>query len=218
VLKEGATQLDLGNVQFTKNDREWVSQVHLVIAQGNCEMSESEALPVRDDDLNSVSIHAFLVEQMIPLFMKKYEAIDTRKRSLNELRQVARGALSQQKIRISPGKVRDVGPTTRGRHLTVLQSLERLIPENDRDGSAANGMYKSILTNYPHSLPQVMTRASALVETSFPDMLPTNANALALMTSLTLRRASSSIVFPRQSRLISSTTSSRQPCPTLTTS
>jgi hypothetical protein len=140
VLKEGATQLDLGNVQFTKNEREWVSRVHLVIAQGKCEMSESDALPIKDDDLNSVSIHAFLVEQMIPLFMKKYEAIDTRKRSLNELRQVARGALSQQKIRISPGKVCSVGLAT-GTTSDCVQSLEKLLPENDGDGRAAKGVY-----------------------------------------------------------------------------
>jgi hypothetical protein len=119
-LREGATRLDLGNVQFTEGQREWVSRVHFMIEQGKCEMSESEALPERDDDLNSVTIHSFIVKQMIPLFMKKYEAIDTRKRSLNELRQVARGALSQQKIHINPGKVCNLVLFTYQLHLTVL--------------------------------------------------------------------------------------------------
>ena len=108
-LREGATRYDLGNVQFTKDLRDdRVSRVHFMVEQGNCEMSESEALPVRDDSLHSVPIHSFIIAQMIPLFMKKYEAIDTRKRSLNELRQVARNALNQQKIRTSPGKVSEL--------------------------------------------------------------------------------------------------------------
>jgi len=104
-LREGATRLDLGNVLFAEDHCERTSRVHFMIEQGKCEMSESSALPERDDDLNSVPIHVFIARQMISLFVKKYEAIDTRKRSLNELRQVARGALNQQKIQISPGKV-----------------------------------------------------------------------------------------------------------------
>jgi hypothetical protein len=104
-LKEDATRLNLGNVIFTRGQHEHISQVYFMIDKGNCEMSESEALPEKDDDLDSVPIHVFIVQQMIPLFMKKYEAIENRKRSLNSLRQAARDGVNRQKVRINPGQV-----------------------------------------------------------------------------------------------------------------
>jgi len=104
--RESATRLDLGNVIFSKEGQaDRVARVHFSIEQGKCEMSESDALPAKDDDLNSVPIHVIIVEQMVELFVNKYKAIDTRKRCLNELRQVARGAASQPMVCISPGKV-----------------------------------------------------------------------------------------------------------------
>jgi hypothetical protein len=140
-LRGGATRLDLGNVRFPGDSCDRTSRVHFMIEQGKCEMSESTALPERDDDLNSVPIHVFIVKQMIPLFMKKYVAIDTRKRSLNELRQVARGALNQHKIQISPGKVCDIDDNHTITSLTIIQSLERLHLETERDTRSGNGMY-----------------------------------------------------------------------------
>jgi hypothetical protein len=119
-LKETALRLDLGNVLFTDGQRERISRVHFIIENGNCEMSESDALPEKDDDLDSVSIHVFIAKQMIPLFMKKYEAIDNRKCSLNSLRQVARDGVNQQKTRINPGLVRFPSMSISKCGLTVL--------------------------------------------------------------------------------------------------
>ncbi|KAF2676752.1 hypothetical protein K458DRAFT_379492, partial [Lentithecium fluviatile CBS 122367] len=116
-LREGVHRFDVGNVQFVDGQRERVSRVHFMVDNGNCELSESDALPEVDEDLNSVPIHVFIVKQMIPLFVKKYEAIEARKRTLNDLRKAARNGPRQERIRINAGKVRrssDNSPLTSG--------------------------------------------------------------------------------------------------------
>lgn len=107
-LKEGATKFDLGNVKF--DEGKTIFRVHLTIEGGHCEMRESEALPLDEDNLDSIPIHQFIAKNMIPLFMVKYEAIHMRKRNINEARHFAYNALNLPKIRFSEGKVRCHNP------------------------------------------------------------------------------------------------------------
>jgi hypothetical protein len=104
-LKEAATQIDLGNVRFREGTRSVIRRVHLFVEDGNCEMRESEALPEKDDDLDSVPIDVYLIKSTVALFQTKHEAIVSRARQLNEVRKCSFASVQKTNTRVGEGKV-----------------------------------------------------------------------------------------------------------------
>lgn len=100
-LKEEAVRFDLGNVLFRKDKS--IRTVHLVVEEGSCEVREYAARPQDDADLYSVPIEQYIAMGIVPLFRAKYEAIEARKRMVNETRRYAYHAINQPKPRVGEG-------------------------------------------------------------------------------------------------------------------
>lgn len=109
-LKDIATRFYLGNVHF-ENDASLgngIYQAYLTFEDGRFEIRTAEALPVDEDNLYSVPIHAFIAKNMVPMFEDKFKAIHKRVQQINEVREAAFKSAEKPVEQFKEGEVCDL--------------------------------------------------------------------------------------------------------------
>jgi hypothetical protein len=87
-VKEEATRFDLGNI-ILPDERNAIQHVYLVIDNGQIQMRAEAPLPLDDDVMESVPIHAFIAKSTVDMFRDKYFLIHMRVKKINEARRAA---------------------------------------------------------------------------------------------------------------------------------